>query len=1251
MHFATKRDRFLIGIAGFGNMFNGALYPGMLVILQNARPAGGGKISYRVALIIMGLATVVNFFFGFIAAAAAEYAAERQVKRMKLTFLDHLLSQEMAYFDKFDALTLATRLNFQTAAVRRSLGQKLAQMGLSIGFILCGVEGMYTYAPKQTAKSLALFPLIIITGWWAAHVDKRADIVSQQAFASAARVAHEALSNIKTVKAFALEPMMISRFATSAKEALNANVRASLIAGFATGLHWAMILGTFGIALLIGVRQLIKHKATTDIDDTTERDELFNVFANLVLIAFAITKVFPGILIVGKAKYSLRQILQLYARQSKINPSQSGGVETPINGDFVFQDVLFKYTQEAEKHVFKSLNLHIPAGKTTAIVGASGSGKSTIVQLIERFYDVTDGLLTVDGVPITDYNVTALRAQIALVSQEPRLFSDTIAANIGCAKADCTRDEIIECAKQANAHDFIMQFPQGYDTWVGEGGGQLSGGQKQRIAIARALLKDPKVLILDEATSALDNVSEKIVQETCDKIASQGSRTTIVIAHRLSTVRSADKIVVLDNPNGEGAMVAEEGTHEELLRVPNGLYAALVAAQTGGISGEDETKWTLRSSSTLSQDLSRRASSLLRQQSRFRQSSVVSKQIDWDVDQLPGRIEKPRHYRRTMHLVHSEWYWMVLGVVCSVLTGFLWPFVGWSVAGAFACYFYDDTNKQRSQANKYCLIYCVVAVAALICISVARACSGRMAATLTERMRIYFFEVVIKKTVSFFDSPLRSPGALVNIMGVDVRQLGGWGGANLAAYTATILVFIVAVIISLTTNWTLGLITLGGTLVLAPVSWINSSLMRQGSVEFGRHQINKELKQDCVSGVMMSRAEAVMSEAILNIRTVTAYNLQGVMAARYKEAILDDFKRGKRAALMAGVTWGLSQCTIMGIIVLCIWYAIRLYERNILDIWSLLRAILTLLMAAFNMGAAFTAMSEDSKARESATRIYDIIDERKAFDEYSQTGLHVQDIDSINFDHVAFRYMRRPDLPIYRDVTFTIPKGAVVALVGGSGCGKSTAVQLIQHLYAVGEGFEESDRMGSLLLNGRNLGEYNIQSLRQQIGVVSQEPSLFWGTIEENIGYGKAGASPEDISEAAKAANALDIINRLPEGIHTEVGRGGAKLSGGQKQRIAIARALLRNPKLLILDEATSALDAESEKVVQATLDALIATRNFTTLIIAHRLSTIRKADVIVVLANSDLRGSVVAEIGTHQDLMKIPNGVYKGLVRIAENK
>lgn len=327
-------------------------------------------------------------------------------------------------------------------------------------------------------------------------------------------------------------------------------------------------------------------------------------------------------------------------------------------------------------------------------------------------------------------------------------------------------------------------------------------------------------------------------------------------------------------------------------------------------------------------------------------------------------------------------------------------------------------------------------------------------------------------------------------------------------------------------------------------------------------------------------------------------------------------------------------------------------QQKKIDIETMFRTIMGLIMAAMGISQASVFMTDSKKGQTAQSNVFSILDRQPLIDARDTTGETREDFHGeINFKNVNFRYPQRPDLPIYQDITFQINPGETVSFVGQSGCGKSTIIQLLQRFYDI-EMLDETKEEAAdahVQIMGTDVKEYNIGFLRSQMGLVSQEPHLFDCSIAENLRYGKADATMEEIVAAAKIANAHDFILGFPDGYDTAVGKLGGQISGGQKQRIAIARAMLRNPKILLLDEATSALDAESEKVVQAALDELMKDKSRTTIVIAHRLSTIKNADKIVVLSNEDNKGSIVEEIGTHDELVRKQGGCYQRLVKIAE--
>jgi len=394
-----------------------------------------------------------------------------------------------------------------------------------------------------------------------------------EAMAGAGQILSESISGIRTVTAFGTREKVIELYAENLEVPKKLGVRKGLVGGLGFGVSNAVIFLVYALAFYYGGILIGKGEYTFE--------QMFLVFFAVVMTAFGAGQAASMAPDVGKATVAVSNVFKIVDRKSAIDYTDPGGVvdkETSA-GAFTFEAVKFAYPQRPDANVFESLSFDLEGGNTIAFVGSSGSGKSTVIALMERFYDVASGRIQFDNIrDLSTTNVKWLREQIGLVEQEPNLFSTTIKENIAygmCGDAVATDEEIIAAAKAANAHNFISEFPNGYDTLCGESGTQLSGGQKQRICIARAIIRKPRVLLLDEATAALDNESERIVQEALEKIVQNKTMTTVVVAHRLTTIQNADKIIVLDH-----GVLVEQGKHKELLE-KKGAYSKLWYAQQG----------------------------------------------------------------------------------------------------------------------------------------------------------------------------------------------------------------------------------------------------------------------------------------------------------------------------------------------------------------------------------------------------------------------------------------------------------------------------------------------------------------------------------------------------------------------------------------------------------------------------------------------------------------------------------------------
>lgn len=490
-------------------------------------------------------------------------AGERIVQKLRSDLYTHILNQEISFFDFNKTGELMSRISNDTSIVQNAVSVNIS-MGLrNLAGTLGGLGLMVYTSPKLTLSMLLVIPPV---AFGAAFFGKRIRNFSRKAqdsLADASIVAEETISGIRTVRSFAQESFEMGRYDLSLSHSLSA-VRNKVIQ-----ISWFMALASVvGYSAIAGV---VWMGGRYVIADQLSIGDLTQFLIYLLMVAFSVGSLgglwgdFMSALGAG------RRIFEILDKKPEVD-NHLGETISNLTGLVEFKNVSFNYPARPDFSVLQNFNLELKTNQVIALVGPSGSGKTTVAALLSRLYDVNLGEILIDHKPIRQLNPDWLRSQIGLVSQEPILISSSIADNIRYGVNKASDEQVFEAAKLSNAHDFIMKFPEQYKTLVGERGIQLSGGQKQRIAIARALLKNPKILILDEATSALDTESEALVQDALNRLMK--GRTTLVIAHRLSTVQNAHLICVL-----EKGSVKESGTHQALLENKNGLYRKLVEGQ------------------------------------------------------------------------------------------------------------------------------------------------------------------------------------------------------------------------------------------------------------------------------------------------------------------------------------------------------------------------------------------------------------------------------------------------------------------------------------------------------------------------------------------------------------------------------------------------------------------------------------------------------------------------------------------------
>ncbi|EDO49737.1 predicted protein [Nematostella vectensis] len=679
----------------------------------------------------------------YLQAGFFQYTAVRQAKRIRCNFFKAVMRQDIGWFDTYDAGELNNRLTEDISKVVDGLGSKV---GLVVQFTTTFLAGFimgFAYSWKLTLVILALTPLMVIAGGIMGKVISVFTSKELEAYAKAGAIAEEVLSSIRTVAAFGGEKKECERYNSHLGEAQAFGVKKGLSTGLGFGFFQLIMFGSYSLAFWYGA-VLVADKAINSGD-------LLVVFFSVMVGATQLGQAGPNIEAIATARGAAYELYSIIDRQPPIDSSSEEGLKpASVKGDIDFTDIHFQYPSRPDVKVLKGLHLTIRSGQTVALVGESGCGKSTLIKLVQRFYDPAEGTVCMDGIDIRSLNLKWLRQHIGVVSQEPILFATTVAENIRYGREGITQAEIEKATKMANAHDFIRNLPQGYNTVVGERGAQMSGGQKQRIAIARALVKNPTLLILDEATSALDTESEKIVQAALDK-ASEG-RTTLVIAHRLSTIRNATVIAAIQD-----GVVVEKGSHNELMAT-DGLYRQLITLQ-----GKHNHK-------------------------------VLEEEAE------PGSA------LRVLRMNSDQWPVMVVGVISALINGLLPMSFALLLGEILNVFTLVNTDEMKKEATFWALMFLVMGGASFftqIFQNYMFAISGE---ALTVKIRRLSFKSLLRQEMAFFDDPFHTTGALTTALATHASDVKGAAGSRLGTLALGLSTVVASAIYAFYNGWKLSLV-------------------------------------------------------------------------------------------------------------------------------------------------------------------------------------------------------------------------------------------------------------------------------------------------------------------------------------------------------------------------------------------------------------------------------------------------------------
>ncbi|KAL1104553.1 hypothetical protein V6Z11_D04G072500 [Gossypium hirsutum] len=1217
------------------------------------------------------------FAAGWIEVSCWILTGERQTAVIRSRYVQVLLNQDMSFFDTYGnngdivSQVLSDVLLIQSA-LSEKVGNYIHNMatffgGLIIGFVNCWQIALIT---------LATGPFIVAAGGISNIFLHRLAENIQDAYAEAASIAEQAVSYVRTLYAFTNETLAKYSYATSLQATLRYGILISLVQGLGLGFTYGLAICSCALQLWVGRFLVTNHKA--------HGGEIIAALFAVILSGLGLNQAATNFYSFDQGRIAAFRLFEMISRSSS-GLNQEGNILASIQGNIEFRNVYFSYLSRPEIPILSGFYLTVPAKKAVALVGRNGSGKSSIIPLMERFYDPTLGEVLLDGENIKNLKLEWLRSQIGLVTQEPALLSLSIKDNIAYGR-DATFDQIEEAAKIARAHTFISSLERGYETQVGRAGLALTEEQKIKLSIARAVLLNPTVLLLDEVTGGLDFEAERTVQEALDLLML--GRSTIIIARQLCLIRNVDYIAVM-----EDGQLVEMGTHDELLAL-DGLYAELLRCEEAAKLPRMPVR-NYKETSTF--QIEKDSSSV----HSFQESSSPKFVKSPSLQRVHGifRPQDGAFNSQESPKAHSPPPEKMLENGLSVDAGDKEPSIRRQDSFERRLPELPKLDVQSAQQQKSNDSDPESPVSPLL---TSDPKNERSHSQTFNRPLSYSddipMEVKEAKDVHHGEAPSFWRLAQLSFAEWLYAVLGSIGAAIFGSFNP-LLAYAIALIVTAyyrrqehhhlqdeVDRWCLIIACMGIVTVVAnflqhfyfgimgekmtervrrmmfsamlrnEIGWFdneenspdNLSMRLANDATFVRAAFSNRLSifiQDSAAvivailiGMLLHWRLALVAFATLPVLAVSAFAQKLWLAGfskgiqemhRKASLVLEDAVRNiyTVVAFCAGNKFLLFACNA-----LLLWYTALSVKRSYIDLPTALKEYMVFSFATFALVEPFGLAPYILKRRKSLTSVFEIIDRVPKIEPDENSALKPPNVyGSIELKNVDFCYPTGPEMLVLSNFSLKVNGGQTVAIVGVSRSGKSTIISLIERFY--------DPVAGQILLDGRDLKLYNLRWLRNHLGLVQQEPIIFSTTIRENIIYARHNASESEMKEAARIANAHHFISSLPHGYDTHVGMRGVDLTPGQKQRIAIARVVLKNAPILLLDEASSSIESESSRVVQEALDTLIM-GNKTTILIAHRAAMMKHVDNIVVL-----NGGRIVEEGTHDSLLA-KNGLYVRLTQ-----
>ncbi|EMC94702.1 hypothetical protein BAUCODRAFT_124301 [Baudoinia panamericana UAMH 10762] len=1131
---------------------------------------------------------------------------ELQAKSARDRLFHGLLERDIEWYDmrKNGIGALLPRLQTQIRDLQLATSQPLGLLFSAAAQCLLCLGEAFFYQWKLTFVILSTVPVIIVLFGLLARIMQAAITQQQEKLGEAQKCTTSAFTAIETVKCFNGQTLERQKYMTKVREAGNWYLKVARASGLqmATGVFFASAMFVQGF-YYGGV--LIRNGEATVA-------RVIITFLGAIGAFQALQMILPQVINLEKGRRAgttLRAVMAEVQRGS--NVWQKPGLHSPstCRGEISITNLSFAYPSRSDHLALDDVSMLIPAGEMTFLIGRSGSGKSTISQLLMGFYRVTSGELAVDGIPVHALDTEWLRSNIALVEQQSFLFSDTVFRNIAFGRKDyseVSKSEVMAAAEFALLQLMITDMPNGLDTLVGYDGGSISGGQRQRMALARARLRDTPILLLDESTSALDHISRALMMDAI-RLWRRG-KTTIVITHDISQIQPEDYVYLLEH----GKLV-QEGYRKHLEKLKDTPFQDLLPedfrAKAIRAVGSEHSRQPLSMSAVL--DLAESGKKPVVDRGINHVQADVANTHNWGLSRILGTIW-PNASASGKLMILAGFYGCTVHAIATPVFSYILA----KLLGTYAM----PHGEGRKQLI-YALIILTVSALDAAHTGLQRFLLGQVGQHWVDSFRDRAVKRVLDQPKAFFDDEQNSVSHLVDCLDRNAEAMRELLGTFTALAFIALIMCAISVVWALSAQWKMTLIALSVGPYILGVSRL-----------FAAVSARWETRSNDAAEI----ASSIFTEVFTNIKTVRALALESHFKDKYIRATNHALVVGFQRSFYTGFFFGLSDSAVSFANALVFYIGTWLVCRGT-AVNDVIQVIVMLMFALANISVILECIPQVGSSRDAASRLLRLA--HLPQDSHEHLGdTRVESVGEILFNNLRFAYPSRPARTVLNRINLRLHPGVSTAIVGESGSGKSTIATLLLDIWNTAQ-MPETDAAaaGELIICGRDITTLSTPSLRTAIVPVLQNPTVFAATVAENITYGLPTGSPYCsevvIIDAAQRAGIHDFINSLPLGYDTPIGDGGMGLSGGQAQRVAIARALVRNPSVLILDEATSALDVESAALVRQAIKSLVddKSRAMTVIMITHSRDMMEMAKHVVVLD----QGNVVEEGGFEELLAK----------------